>query len=95
MIFIYLDIIHYQIVRDSKAPLLRVIVTNRRVRNGYACSIEPNHRKSLSNLDYEKFLVKNIQSITVNLRTETGRIVQFAGGGEKVVLNMKFQKFLD
>ena len=54
MMFIYLDIIHYQIVGDTKAPLLRVIDTNRRVKNGYVCSIEPNHRKIFSNLDYKK-----------------------------------------
>ena len=93
MMFIYLDIIHYQIVGDTKAPLLRVIDTNRRVKNGYVCSIEPNHRKVFSNLDYKKLLVNNIQSIAVNLRTETGRLVPFAGGGEKVVLTLKFQKF--
>ena len=28
-LFIYLDITHYQLVGDSKAPLLRVIATNR------------------------------------------------------------------
>ena len=44
---IYSDIIHYQIVDDIKAPLLRVIDTNRRVKNSYACSIEPNRRKIL------------------------------------------------
>ena len=57
LIFIYLDIIHYQIVGDTKAPLLRVIDTNRRVKNGNLCPIEPNHRKVFSNLDYKKLLV--------------------------------------
>ena len=95
MMFIYLDIIRYQIVGDTKAPLLRVIDTNRRVKNGYACSIEQNHRKVFSNLDYEKPLVNNIQSIVVNLRTETSRLVPFARGGGKVVLTLKFQKFSD
>ena len=90
--FIYLDIIHYQIVGDTKAPLLRVIDTNRRVKNGYACTIEPNHRKVFSNLDFKKLLVNNISNISVNLRTETGGLVPFAGGG-KVVLTLKFQKF--
>ena len=71
------------VTRDTKAPLLRVIDTNRRVKNGYVCSIEPNHRKVFSNLDYKKLLVNNIQSIAVNLRTETGRLVPFAGGGEE------------
>ena len=42
--FIYPDIIHYQVVGDTKAPLQGVIDTYRRVRNGYACTIEPNHR---------------------------------------------------
>ena len=51
MMFIYLDIINYQIVGDTKAPLLRVIDTNRRVKNGYVCSLEPNHCKVFSNLD--------------------------------------------
>ena len=73
MMFIYLDIIYYQIVGDTKAPLLRVIDTKRRVKNGYVCSIEPNHRKIFSNLDYKKLLVNNIQSIAVNLRTEAAK----------------------
>ena len=93
LMFIYLDIIHYQIVRDTKAPLLRVIDTNQRVINGNVCPIEPNHRKVFSNLDYKKLLVNNIQSIGVNLRTKTGRLVPFASGGGKVVLTLKFQKF--
>ena len=91
--FIYLDIIHYQIVGDTKAPLLRVIDTNRRVKNGNVCPIEPNHRKVFSNLDYKKLLVNSIQSIGVNLRTETCRLVPFASGGGKVVLTLKIQKF--
>ena len=95
MMFIYLDIIHYQILVDTKAPLLRVIDTNRRVKNGYVCSIEPNHCKVFSNLDYKKLLVSNTQSIAVNQRTETGRLVPFAGRGGKVVLSLKFQKFSD
>ena len=92
---IYLDIIRYQIVGDNKKQLLRVIDTNRRVKNSYACSIEPNHRKVYRNLDYKKILVTKIQSIAVNLRTETVSLVPFACGGGKVVLTLKFQKFSD
>ena len=72
LMFIYLEIIHYQIVGDTIAPLLGFIDTNRRVKNGYACTIEPNHRKVFSNLDSKKFLVNNISKISVNLHTETG-----------------------
>ena len=78
--FNYLDIIHYQIIGETKAPLLRVI--DRRVKNGYACTFEPNHRKVFSNLDFKKLLVNNISNISVNLRTETGGLVPFAGGGK-------------
>ena len=65
--FIYMDIIHYQIVGDTKAPLLRVIDTNRQVKHGYVCSIEPNHRKVFSKLDNKKLHLDNIQSIAINL----------------------------
>ena len=92
MMFIYLDIIHYQIVGDNKAPLLRVIDTNRRVKNGYVCSIEPKHRKVFSNLDYKKLLVNKIQTIAVKLRTETDRLVPFAGGGGKSCFDLKISK---
>ena len=94
MMFIYLDKIHYQIVGDTKKPLLRVIFTNRQVKNGYVCSIEPNHRKVFSNLDCKKLLMNNIQSIAANLRTETGRLLPFAGGGGKVGLTLNFKSCL-
>ena len=32
LMFVYLDIIHHHIVGDAKAPLLRVLVSNRRVK---------------------------------------------------------------
>ena len=57
---------------------LGVIDTNRRVENGYACSIEPNHREVFGNLVYKKLLANNIQNIAVNFRTETDRFVPFA-----------------
>ena len=37
-----------------------------------------------SNVDFKKLLVNNIQSIAVNLQTETVRLVTFAGGGGKL-----------
>ena len=90
--FVYIDIIQYQTVGDAKAPLLRVIDSNRRIKNGSACSIEPNHRKNFTNLDYKKLFTSSVQSISVQLRTETGRLVPFAGTG-KVVLTSSFPHF--
>ena len=77
LMFTNLDIIHYQIVGDTRAPLLRVIDTNRCVKNGYACTIESNHRKVFSNLDFKKLLVSKISNISVNLRTETCVLVPY------------------
>ena len=90
--FVYIDIIQYQTVGDAKAPLLRVIDSNRRIKNGSACSIEPNHRKIFTILDYKKLFNSSVQSISVQLRIETGRLVPFAGTG-RVVLTLKFKRF--
>ena len=94
LMFVYVDIIGYQFIGDTKTPLLRVIDTNRRLKNGSICSIEPTHRKVFSNLDYKKLFSTTIQSISVQLRTETGKLVPFLGTG-KVILSLKFKKFAE
>ena len=43
-------------------------------------------------LDYKKLFTSSVQSISVQLRTETKRLVPFAGIG-KVVLTLKFKRF--
>ena len=83
--FFYLDINHYQIAGDTKAP--HFIDTNRRVKNCYACTIETSHRKVFSNLDFKNFLVNHFSSISVKMRTETTKLVPFAGEG-KVFLSL-------
>ena len=82
LMFVYQDIIQYQIIGDTEAPLLRVIDTNRRGKSVYACTIEPNHRKVCRNLDFKKLLINNFSYIPVDLRTENGGLVPFAGGGK-------------
>ena len=85
LIFIYTNIIQYQYVGDAKAPLLRVIDSKQRLKNGSSCEPEPAHRIVFSNLDYKKLLSNTIQSISNELRTETGQLVPFSGIG-KVIL---------
>ena len=92
LIFVYIDIIHYQTVGDAKAPLLRVIDSKRRIKNGSACSVEPNHRKNFTKLAYKKLFTSSVQSTSVQLRTEIGRLVSFAGTGQ-VVLTLKLKRF--
>ena len=92
LIFVYIHIIQYQTAGDAKAPVLRVIDSKRRIKNVSACSIEPNHRKNFTNLDLKKLFSSSVQSISVQLRTDTGRLVPFAETG-KVVLTPKFKHF--
>lgn len=92
LLFVYIDIITHQLVGNTKAPLLRVIDTNRRLKNGSLSPNEPTHRKNFSTLEYKKLLTTTIQSVKVELRTETGKLVPFVGIG-KVLLALRFKKF--
>lgn len=89
--FVYVDFIEYQQVGDTKAPLLRVIETERRLKNGSLYNLTPVNRKSFDNLEYKKLLTSSLQSVKVELRTETGKPVPFLGTG-KVVLSLVFKK---
>ena len=91
-IFVYTDIVEYQYVGDTRPPLIRVIDSKQRLKNGSPCEIEQTHITVLSNLEYKKLLSKSFQSIGVQLRTETGRLVPFTGTG-KVILTLSFKKF--
>ena len=89
LIFVYANIIEYQYVGDAKAPLLRVIDSKQRLKNGSVCEVAPTHRIVFSNLDYKKLLTNTIQSISIELRTETDDLVPFSGTG-KVLLTLQF-----
>ena len=91
LIFVYLDIIEYQHVGDSRAPILKVIESERRLRNGSLNTVAPFHHKTYTNLDFNRLLSNNIQSIKVKLRSETGKLIPFTGIG-KVVISLKFQR---
>ena len=55
------------------------------------CELEPTHRIVFTNLDYKKFSTNTIQSISIELRTETGQLVAFSGTG-KVILTLQFKE---
>ena len=92
LIFVYANIIEYQYVVDAKAPLLRVIDSKQRLKNGSVCELEPTHGINFSNLVYKKLLTNTIQSLSIELRTETGDLVPFSGTG-KVLLTLQFKVF--
>ena len=92
LIYVYSNIIEYQHIGDTKAPLIRIIDSKQRLKNGSLCEIEPTHTIVFSNLEYKKLLSNNFQCIEVQLRTETGKFVPFTGTG-KVILTLNFKKF--
>ena len=85
MIFNYVNIIEYLCVGDTRAPFTRVIDSKKRLKNGIPCEIEPTHRIVFSNVEYKKLLSKNFLSIEIQLRTETGQLVSFAGTGKAIL----------
>jgi len=91
-IFVYVDIIEYDYVAGSKAPILRIIDSRRRIKNGQLTECQPIEHKAFSDLQFKKLLTNSIKNIQVQLRTETGALVPFVGSG-KVILTLKFKKF--
>ena len=91
LIFVYIDLIEYQNTADVKAPLLKVNDSGKRVENGELSSSQSLER-SFFNLQLKKLLVQNIQTISIQLRCETGNLVPFNGTGQ-VVWTLKFKKF--
>ena len=79
---------------DAKTPLLPVIDSKQRLKNARVWELETTHRTVFSILDYKKLLSNTIQSISIELRTETGQLVPFSGTG-KVILTSQFEKFSD
>ena len=83
LILIYTNMIEYQYVGETKAPLLRVIDLKQRLKNGIETTseeLEPTHRiVFFSNLDYKKLLSNTIQSISLELRPETRQLLPFSG----------------
>ena len=59
LIFILTNIFQYQYVGDVKAPLLRVIDSKQRLKNGSVCELEPTHRIVFTILDYNKLLTSH------------------------------------
>ena len=91
LIFMYLDIIEYQHVGDSRAPIRKIIESERRLRNGSLNTVAPIYHITYTNLDYKRLLSNNIQSVKVELRSENGKLIPFTGIG-KVVISLKFQR---
>ena len=74
--------IEHQNVGDVRAPIMKIIESERRLRNGSINTVTPIHHKSYTNLDYKPLLSNNIQKIQVEMRNETGKLIPFTGTGK-------------
>lgn len=92
LLFVYTDIIDYQHLGDTKSPILSVIDANRRLKNGSLFHDRTLQRRPIQNYHYKKLLKSSIDSIKIELRTETGKLAPFLGTG-KSVLVLHFKKF--
>ena len=54
LIFVYIDVIEYQHVIDSRAPVLKTIKSERRLKKGSLNTVTPVHHKSYTYLDFKK-----------------------------------------
>ena len=72
LIFIYVNIIEYQYAGDTKTPLIWVIDSKQRLKNGSPCEIEPTHRVVFSNLEYKVVIKKlSVHWISIADRNRT------------------------
>lgn len=91
LIFIYLDIIEFQHIGDTRAPILKIIESETRVKNGSISNISALHKQDFSSPIFKKLLRNTLQSVKVELRNEVGNLVPFVGIG-KVIITLKFMR---
>ena len=70
VIFIYVNIMEYQYVDDTKAPLIRVMDSKQPLKNCSPCEIKPTHRI----VDIQKVIIKKI-SLNPNSIAYRNRII--------------------
>ena len=87
-LMIYSDIIEYNIVGDTKTPLLRCIPVISKVKSGGIISTgQYMNYQSCTNLQFKKLLKNSFHSIKIELRDSTGEKIPFVSVGiTRVVL---------
>ena len=90
--FTYCNIIEHRKVAGVKAPVLRVIDSKRKLKDGELFNTSATTHKSFSELQFKKLVLSSIREIFIELVTPTGKYVPFVGTG-RVVITLKFRKF--
>ena len=79
--FIYSNIIEHQKIAGVKAPLLRVIDTKRKLKDGDLFNQSTTTHKSFSELQFKKLVLTSIREVFIELVTPVGKHVPFVGAG--------------
>lgn len=91
MLFIYINIIEHQTVGDTKAPILRLVPMQHRLRNCSLQEISSLTYRSFNDLQYKTLLKSTFRYIQIELRTETGELFPFSSTGY-TALTLKFRR---
>lgn len=81
-ILVYSDIIEYNIIGDTKAPLLRCFPLMSKLKGGEL--ISPNqymNYRSFDQLQFKKLLKNSFHSVQIELRDATGQLIPFLSVG--------------
>ena len=92
LILLYAKVFEYQKMVDVSATFRRHWFKTAS-KNGSVREVEPTQRTVFSNLDYKKLLTNTIQSVSIELLTETSDLIS-SSGTEKNLLTSQFKKFL-
>ena len=82
-LYVYSDIVEYQVVGDVNAPLLQVVASNHSSGTTYVDKIYDSPH-------YVPVSRSNIDSIEINILTEFGRAIQFTSG--RVIVKLHFRR---
>ena len=92
ILFVNCDIIEHQHIAGVKAPILRVIDTERRLTNGNLQITSATKHKSFLELQFKKLALDTIREIFIELVAKSGDYVPFVGTS-RVAITLKFRKF--
>ena len=86
------DVIEHQHIAGVKAPILRIIDTQRRLTNGNLQILSATKRKSFLELQFKKLVLNTIPEIYFELVAVSGAYIPFVRTG-LVAITLKFRKF--
>lgn len=88
---IYSDIVEYNIVGDTKAPLLRCFPLMSKVRDGSLSITQYMGYRSFDKIQYKKLLKTSFHSVKIELRDTSGELIPFLSVG-LTRLTLEFRK---